>query len=544
MNGEMDANRNHEADEESKDNDAYHESKKDNGNTESLVFGSEGEENTYSCRENDGERLLHRLYASVVKGEVEDYREILKEIIQTNSIDLNTVSFDGDYVADVHKSLTPLQLVCGKGDEQMLLELLKININVNASCKYGKNPLNIACLHGHLDAVKLLISTGADTDAKNTSEDCDTALITTAACYQPELESAETYFQIGQTLLETGACPNQSDANESSAIHIAVTKSDVRFTQLLLEYGANPDVRNNKFQNPLCVALDAECYQNAKLLLKYGCEINEKSNRMEPSSFNSTPLHIAITKNNLDMILTLLNAGADPSAYVKNVNECVYQYSSVLHLAAFEEQLVTLWLLLVKGGAINNQHDLRRDTPLLILARKGSLEGVKMLLRFGADVELESQVGTTPIWAAVRENHLKVLHVLLETCCSLEIPSMEYHMYMPLTPLEVALRLQSWNMALVLLNAGANYKTSTLNDAIPASAPLRGRRIIRTRAAYRLPPEDHQALKELRTWNSQPKTLKHLCRATLRSYFTRHLPKLLKMLSYPARLQNYLYLKQ
>ena len=495
-----------------------------------------------STFEEKDDTSFHRLYASIVRGDKDMYIKILEEI-RKNEINLDERYFDGEYVADIHKTLTALQLVCVKGDKQMLLELLELDINVNNCGEYGKTPLNIACLHCNVDLVKLLISKGADLNAHNTQDDCDTALITTVACYQPELENADTYLQIGKLLLDAGACCNKTDKIGQSAIHSAVTKSDDRYTELLLNHNASPNLVCAKYMSPLCKAIDTECYHNAKVLLKYGCQVNEKNDENQ-LSLVLTPLHIAVSKNNLEMIRTLLEAGADPNSYSKRVAESVYQHSSVLHLAASEDQLLTLWLLVVKGGDINSQHDLRRDTPLLILARKGSVEGVKMLLRFGADVELESQVGTTPVWVAVRENYLQVLHLLLETCCSLEIPSMEYHMYMPLTPLEIALRLQSWNMALILLNAGANHKTSTLNDAIPAPVPLRGHRIIRTRAAYRLSPEDHQALKELRMWKSQPKTLRHTCRAILRSHFTRHLPKLLEKLNYPIRLQNYLYMKE
>ena len=485
---------------------------------------------------------LHELYASIIGGDKVAYDKVLSEVANSGKVNLDSVSFEEEYVADIHRHLTTLQLICGKGDEHMLRKLLELRIDVNNCGKYGRTPLNIVCLHGHLHLAELLISQGVDVNASNFAEDCDTPLISTVACYHPELESADTYLKIGKLLLESGACPNKGDKDGVTPMCSAVIKSDERFTSLLLRHGANINQVNTNNVSPLCKSLDAECYHNAKLLLKYGCEVhgaNDDNGQLR----GATPLHLAIAKNNLEMILTLLDAGADPNDYRKNVNESVYQHSSVLHLAAAEDKIVVLWLLLAKGGKINSQNDLRRDTPLLILARKGSVEGVKMLLRFGADVELESQVGTTPVWAAVRENHLQVLQILLQTCCSLEIPSMEYHMYMPLTPLEIALRLQSWKMALILLNAGASHKTSTLNESIPAPAPLRGQRIIRTRAAYRLSPEDHQALKELRIWKSQPKLLKHMCRAVLRSYFTRQLPGLLKLLNYPIRLQNYLFMK-
>ncbi len=483
---------------------------------------------------------LKKLYTSIVN-EHWNFCDSVKSVAENRKVDLNSCTFEGEYVADVHRNLTVLQLVCGKGDRIMLGELWRRGIDLNYCGPYGKTPLNIACLHGHVEFVHELISRGADVNSCDAVDDCDTPLITTAACYQPDLPTASTYLQIGKALLQSGASPNGEDKLGASAICSAVVKSDEDFTKLLLDHDANPNGSSSKYASPLCKALEAECFDNAKLLLKHGCDVNGPCSK---TSLGLTPLHISINKNRLDIILALLDKGADPNSFVKSLDESVYLHSSALHFAASAEHLVTLWLLLVKGGDINSQHDLRRDTPLLILSRKGCPEGVKMLLHFGADVECESQMGTTPIWAAVREDHKNILQVLLETCCSIEIPSMEYHMYMPLTPLEVALRLQSWNMALILLNAGANYRASTLNEAIPAPVSLRRQRMMRTRAAYRLPPEDHRALKELRVWTAQPKTLKHLCRATLRSHFTTRLPELLMSLNYPVTLRSYIFMKR
>ena len=62
-------------------------------------------------------------------------------------------------------------------------------------------------------------------------------------------------------------------------------------------------------------------------------------------------------------------------------------------------------------------------TPLIIAARNGNLESVKILLRYKADIEARGTVkdtdgkvveGCTPLWAAVDTGHLDVVKLLLE----------------------------------------------------------------------------------------------------------------------------------
>ncbi len=486
---------------------------------------------------------LRQLYCCVVNGEFFKFKETLTEIADMDNINLSEYMYEEvEYISELDRHATVLQVVCGEGQKSMLEELCKLGVDLNFRGKYGKTPLNIACLHGHLDLVRALISQGADVNCCNLDGECDTPLITSVACYQPESNSGERYLDICRLLLASGADCNTLDTNGSSALFVAVTKSDARLTALLLQYNADVNLASPRLGNALCCAIGAQSRVNAQLLLRSGCSVNVLAETSNGYS-GSTPLHYALINNDLGLMLELLEAGADPlEAYVPGEAAAP---SSLLHNAAAEQRLIALWLLIALGGDVNSQQHLRHDTPMLVCARIGCSVGVRLLLRFGADPELESRVGTTAVWAAVRENHVDVLGVLLETCCSLETPSMEYHMYMPLSPLEIALRLQSWKMALTLLKSGASHRTSTLTNALPAESvsPGGGQGMQRARAAYRLAPRDHLALRELRAWRTQPQGLRHACRVVLRTHFRRRLPALLEVLHYPVSLQNYLFMK-
>ncbi|KAL9961588.1 hypothetical protein ACROYT_G030555, partial [Oculina patagonica] len=60
-------------------------------------------------------------------------------------------------------------------------------------------------------------------------------------------------------------------------------------------------------------------------------------------------------------------------------------------------------------------------TPLIIAARNGNLDSVKMLLRYKADIEARGTVkvddqvieGCTPLWTAAGTGHLDVVELLI-----------------------------------------------------------------------------------------------------------------------------------
>ena len=61
-------------------------------------------------------------------------------------------------------------------------------------------------------------------------------------------------------------------------------------------------------------------------------------------------------------------------------------------------------------------------TPLIIAARNGNLNSVKILLKYGADIEVRVTLkigdivveGCTPLWAAAFTGHLDVVKLLIE----------------------------------------------------------------------------------------------------------------------------------
>ena len=107
---------------------------------------------------------------------------------------------------------------------------------------------------------------------------------------------------------------------------------------------------------------------------------------------------------------------SDPVAIVYEAarDGAVGELSDVLQRMSVSERSAALETKTKDGDQMN--------TPLIIAARNGNLDSVKILLRYKADMEargtlkFESQVckGCTPLWAAAASGHLNIVKLLIE----------------------------------------------------------------------------------------------------------------------------------
>lgn len=112
-------------------------------------------------------------------------------------------------------------------------------------------------------------------------------------------------------LLAAGADPALGDDGGTTAVNLAAQADTDWWLETVLARGASPDTANTRTgETPLMSALLAERAANADRLIAADARLDATDGE------GNTALHVAAKINQMDRVLSLLEAGADPS--VKN----------------------------------------------------------------------------------------------------------------------------------------------------------------------------------------------------------------------------------
>jgi len=260
-------------------------------------------------------------------------------------------------------------------DLTSLRGLLK-TADVNTKDQRGTTPLMYAAAYGSLDAMKLLLSNGADVNAKNAFD--ASAL----------LWSANDLAKV-RLLVAKGANVNaRSKQGRTPLIVAASSDGGSEIVKLLLEKGADITARDGAGSTALVAATEANDTATVRLLLQKGADVNARGFLYTLAIPGQTPLMNATANGNVDVIRILLAKGADVNA-----------------TSAAEG-------LRVKNGPIA----LGNFTPLLLAATYASPEAVNLLLDAGAKVNVQDVRGMTPLMLAIASDHADpgVIRLLLD----------------------------------------------------------------------------------------------------------------------------------
>ena len=183
-------------------------------------------------------------------------------------------------------------------------------------------------------------------------------------------------------------------------------------------------------------------------LLSAGANPNIKNAR-----FNSeTPLTEAVRRVNLEIVRLLLSAGADPNT----TNED--NHTPLLIVSCYDNRLDIIKEL-IHAGADPNLCSLAGITPLYTSSVRNQLDIVReLLLSYSSriDINVKNWKGHTPLYGACERGHLEVVKELLRHGAD---PAGEngYHG----TPLTVAIREGKTNVVNYLKNYTPTLSTSS-----------------------------------------------------------------------------------
>lgn len=343
-----------------------------------------------------------------------------------------------------------------RNDDLATLRTLVREADIDTRDRQGQTPLMLAAAFGSVDAVRLLLTQGADVRAVSTGG-------VTA------LHWAATNPAKVRLLLDAGADVNAvSQIGRTPLIVAASANGSAEAVRLLLAKGAKVNVADDIGTTPISTAAIVDDSEVVKLLLDNGADANRQvTTGPAGTPLIGTPLMGAATNGNLDIVRTLLDRGADPKAVSADspatVKNGPIQFGRVtaLHFAVLSGNPEVVRRLLAAGAPVDAA-DIRGMTPLMlaIATDRPDLSTIRLLLDAGASASARSKVNETAIDWARKFNHPDVLAALklapgnARAAAHATVPATAAQAPTPQVAVERSLPLMRESSARMLTNGG------------------------------------------------------------------------------------------
>lgn len=273
---------------------------------------------------------------------------------------------------------------------------------------------------------------------------------------------------IVQLFLDKGAVFDAGQ-NGMSSLHVAAHKGDDAMMRVFLANGANPEAATGAGQTPLFFASQGGHVAAIQLLVDRGTDVNvvDKDNR--------TPLCVAAQGGHVAAIQLLVDRGAD-------LNIVARDGSSILQDATYYGQEAAVQLLLELGADIKVGKKYG-DSVLHTAAgrwfdeklREMRLRLVRLLLRYGADMNEVNGSGYTPLHSATEARNVAIVQLLLDKGANIEATCNKGY-----TPMLLAADSGLKYLLQIFLTKGANIKAQTKDhhSALHLALPFRNKAIV------------------------------------------------------------------
>jgi ankyrin repeat protein len=322
--------------------------------------------------------------------------------------------------------VTPLSLACINGDAKMIRMLIEAGADPNGVDSAGEPALMIAARTGVPDAMRALVDAGARIDARDKEFQQTSLMIAVRENQAAAVDFLISHHADVDAQTRTGAippfvkpCKGTGCGSEGVGINrgglpdrgrraearggmtpllYAARDGRVEAARKLVAAGADIERAEANGIRPLLMAVLNNQLDVARLLVEYGADVNGDD------FWGRAPLWAAVEYRNLDMnnkdqdnptdnfvdrapilafVTDLLDAGASVNARTREVppsRRWLYALGDVS------------WV------------DFTGQTPFLRAALSGDTTVMRLLLKYGADPNLATPAGTTPLMAAAGVN--------------------------------------------------------------------------------------------------------------------------------------------
>ena len=236
----------------------------------------------------------------------------------------------------------------------------------------GDGPLTKAVKAGDLQAVRALVKSGADVNAR--SGDGSTPLLWAAHNSNVEIARA--------LIAAEAAVDAANDYGITPLLHASRT-GDAAMVDLLLRAGANPSRAHPEGETPLMAAARSGSVPAVRLLLARGVDVNAAETFQK-----TTALMWAAAEGHIDVVDLLLEAGADPNRQA--------------HVTSLTER------------AQRRPSDRRLHAPDVCRAQRTTRRLVRRLVAGGANVNLKNGDGASAAMIAIYNDRFDIAATLIE----------------------------------------------------------------------------------------------------------------------------------
>lgn len=268
---------------------------------------------------------------------------------------------------------------------------------------------------GNKKMMKVALTTGVGADINTTDSNGNNALI--LAVYSGDVDAVKFLVNFHKdeksNVLDyvTPIDLNHINKDLLSALHLAVYLNNVQVVKVLLEAGLDANVVGKFKETPIMFATRANNAEMIELLMHYN--LNNQANINQRNREGQTPLMIASqNKNRMEAFLTLLKSGAEimmkdyegRTAFMHAANNNCSHYMDAM----------------LKRSGVNmlnmiNTQDKNGVSALMILAKRGNRQALRVLISRGANVFLQDKNGKTALDYAIKYENPTCKEILIKT---------------------------------------------------------------------------------------------------------------------------------
>jgi ankyrin repeat protein len=290
------------------------------------------------------------------------------------------------------QSRAPIADAAQAKDTAAIRKLIKEGGDVNAAQGDGMTALHYAALAGDAELAQMLLYAGANVGAK-----------TRIGGYTPlHLAAQMGHAGVIAPLVAAGSQVSVLTSTGATALMHAAHSGNADAVRILIENGADPNIKETaNGQTALMFAAASDRVDVVKLLIARGADLHATS-RVE--DFAKLTMDFDADQNGVPRPPQQQNAGDVPGVTRPyNYNELIDKHGGLaaLHFAARQGAMATTEALLKGGANINQRAAGDQTTPIVVAAINGHFDLVSYLLDQGADPNLASIGGVTPLYAVV-----------------------------------------------------------------------------------------------------------------------------------------------